>query len=485
METNNAHFSDSYRGYEKCIASMSYSSKKARQRGQVLPFATAFVVLALSLFYFATNTAQMSVEKTRVTNAADAGAYSAAIVQARALNLTAYTNRAIIANQVGVAQMLTLNNELNHIVSFYSATDASVIETLGEGVGWATIPTDEGGRDRYIKHAGITAGSLVAQFYGYSPQQFIEYILPYGNYIASAVITAADTASVIMENQMAALWNPVDEFTVGARSLRAAQEVATAMDGDIRVEASISALNSAAPSIVKRYSNDERDRVQGVVLDALAPYIRNRDENAYSGVLRAGRVRVGLERRGETRMRDYDVWEVEDKQDYRYWSPSLFRPFRTRTDPIEGAWTQIGPNSNNEARYLAYVNRNTVIDEFVARYSGLPSVFDVDDDHSSASTATPFRPGVTVIARKAKDRTKTSGHVDNMTPSGRLNVFDSTPEAGNEISAMARAEIIFTRPPRADGRAEQPNLYNPYWTVRLTSPVAEDYLTYVGRRFWN
>ncbi len=467
---------------------MSRDSATSAQRGQILPFAAAFLVLCLALFYFAVNTAQMSVEKTRVINAADAAAYSAGVVQARSLNLTAYTNRAIIANQVGVAQMLTLNNELNHLASFYSATDASVVEVIGEGVAWATIPSDTNGLDRYTKHAAITAGSLVAQFYGYSPETFLQYIVPYSNYIGSVVITAADTASTIMEGQMRMLWEPgasvVGEVALSERSLRVAQEVARSMDPDISVEVSPTVLLDGAASIVKRYGGDDRNKVQEVIYAALAPDIVNRDENAY-GVGRALGVNTGLERRGRTFMPDYDTWRADDYQHYRYWSPSLFSPRRTRTTRIEGATSIVAPNDGTDATYYAYVYNNTTIDEFVARYSGLPSIYDLDDDHSSASTNTPFRPAVTVVAKKAKNRTKTSGHAPEISPSGRLDVFQATPTHGDEISAMARAQIIFDRPARGDGNVERPNLYNPYWTVRLVSPSAGDYLYYAARRFWN
>lgn len=467
---------------------MRQSTFKARQRGQLLPFASAFLVLCLALFYFAANTAQMGIEKTRVINAADAAAYSAGIVQARSLNLTAYTNRAIIANQVGVAQMLTLNNELNHLASFYSATDASVIEVLGEGIGWATIPTNANELDRYTKHAAITAGSLVAQFYGYSPEMFLQYIVPYSNYIGSVVITAANTASTIMEGQMRMLWEPgasiVGEVALAERSLRIAQEVAQTMDPDIRVEISPTVVTSGAASMVRRYADDDRNRVQEVVLGALAPEIVNRDENAYSQLTNPLGINTGLERRGRTYMTDLDTWQADDYQNYRYWSPSLFRPRRTRTTSIEGAWTTLGPD-DTEATYLSYVHNETTINEFFARYSGLPSIYDLDDEHDSASTTTPFRPGVTVVARKAKDRTKTSGHVASITPSGRLDMFEATPAQGDEISAMARAQIIFNRPARDDGFVERPNLYNPYWTVRLATPTGADYLYYAARRFWN
>ncbi len=81
-----------------------------KQRGQVLPFglalAAAGALTALVLF----NTGQVASDKTRLANAADAAAYSGLVWQARALNFQAYTNRAMVANQVAMAQAVSLKS---------------------------------------------------------------------------------------------------------------------------------------------------------------------------------------------------------------------------------------------------------------------------------------------------------------------------------------------------------------------------------------
>lgn len=83
------------------------------QSGQVLPvslFGTALLVLTMLAVF---NTSQLSSKKQRLNNAADAAAYSAAIFQARSLNSIAYTNRAMIANQVFIGQMVSIENYLS------------------------------------------------------------------------------------------------------------------------------------------------------------------------------------------------------------------------------------------------------------------------------------------------------------------------------------------------------------------------------------
>ena len=74
------------------------------QRGQALLFVTVTMLVVLLAMLSMYSIGQLANEKTRLQNTADAAAYSAAIVQARDYNLTAYMNRAMIANDVSVAQ---------------------------------------------------------------------------------------------------------------------------------------------------------------------------------------------------------------------------------------------------------------------------------------------------------------------------------------------------------------------------------------------
>ncbi len=76
------------------------------QRGQaillILLVTVACVLLGLSLV----NTGILTSEKMQLQNAADAAAYSVSTIEARDLNFTAYTNRAMVANEVALGQMV-------------------------------------------------------------------------------------------------------------------------------------------------------------------------------------------------------------------------------------------------------------------------------------------------------------------------------------------------------------------------------------------
>ena len=58
------------------------------------------------------NTAQLAIAKRELVNAADASAYSGASIIAQGLNYTAYTNRAILANNALIGQMMTIRSSL-------------------------------------------------------------------------------------------------------------------------------------------------------------------------------------------------------------------------------------------------------------------------------------------------------------------------------------------------------------------------------------
>lgn len=113
------------------VAVLRAGSQPLRHRGQALPLGLALIMAgalgALVLF----NSGQMASEKTRVANTADAAVYSGLIWQARTLNFQAYTNRAMVANQVAIAQMVSLGSWTN-----YGRISA---RNLDYAIGWIPI----------------------------------------------------------------------------------------------------------------------------------------------------------------------------------------------------------------------------------------------------------------------------------------------------------------------------------------------------------
>lgn len=91
------------------------TSARSRVGGQALVlFVVMIGVLSLGLILLF-NTGQAVNKKVRLTHAADAAAYSVAVQQARVMNYAAYANRARVANEVAIAQMVSLWSWLNMI----------------------------------------------------------------------------------------------------------------------------------------------------------------------------------------------------------------------------------------------------------------------------------------------------------------------------------------------------------------------------------
>jgi hypothetical protein len=90
--------------------------RRARQAGQALVYGLFVLIAGLAALFFMFNTGQLTAEKTKLVNTADAVAYSAAVMHARALNFDAYTNRALMANEVLAAQMVSVSSWLEYAV---------------------------------------------------------------------------------------------------------------------------------------------------------------------------------------------------------------------------------------------------------------------------------------------------------------------------------------------------------------------------------
>ncbi|MFM0194875.1 pilus assembly protein TadG-related protein [Paraburkholderia strydomiana] len=107
---------------------MKRSARKGRAgvagaSGQALVPALLFLLIGCIGLYVAFNSFQMTSAKIKLQNTADAAAYSAAVLQARDYNFSAYTNRAMIANQVTAAQVVALKSWIDELDATYSLSE--------------------------------------------------------------------------------------------------------------------------------------------------------------------------------------------------------------------------------------------------------------------------------------------------------------------------------------------------------------------------
>ena len=83
---------------------------RRQQRGQALVFVTVTILIMVLATLIMYSMGQLTTHKQRLQNTVDAAAYSAALAQARDYNFSAYMNRAMIANDVAVAQLVAFRS---------------------------------------------------------------------------------------------------------------------------------------------------------------------------------------------------------------------------------------------------------------------------------------------------------------------------------------------------------------------------------------
>jgi len=97
---------------------MSQVAPSGRQRGQALVFALFVSILVILAMFAMYSIGGQAIEKIRLQNTADAAAYSAMVAEARDYNFSAYTNRAMVANQVAVAQFVGMTSWFRNMSAF-------------------------------------------------------------------------------------------------------------------------------------------------------------------------------------------------------------------------------------------------------------------------------------------------------------------------------------------------------------------------------
>ena len=81
-----------------------------RQSGQAIVLVLLLTVIGVISTIALVSTGMLTSEKMQMQNAADATAYSVSVLEARDLNYGAYINRAMVANEVAIGQMVSLSS---------------------------------------------------------------------------------------------------------------------------------------------------------------------------------------------------------------------------------------------------------------------------------------------------------------------------------------------------------------------------------------
>ncbi|BDD88931.1 TadE/TadG family type IV pilus assembly protein [Desulfofustis limnaeus] len=122
---------------------------RTNQRGQATVLFLAIVGIILLSLVFLFKSGRLVTEKMQLQNGADSAAYSASLFEARAMNFAAYTNRAMVANEVAIGQMVGLLSWADEVTAI-----GETFEIIG-GVLDATVLLAEAGAALNVLGAGL------------------------------------------------------------------------------------------------------------------------------------------------------------------------------------------------------------------------------------------------------------------------------------------------------------------------------------------
>lgn len=458
-----------------------------RQQGQALIYGMFMLIGSLTALFFLFNTGQLASEKTKLVNTADAVAYSAGVMHARALNFDAYNNRALMANEVLVAQMVS--------IASWTQYAQQHVENVPVVFPFCTDP------------AGLAASMAIEFSVEYGIRCAV--LSQPGNPVtlgvealASAVPTAADALVTLVERNKTAIKaaqallhqpNYFQQMRMNVMQQVAARNYAG--DGSVRIFAGgsgNSALKDDWTGFTAHFTGDSRQRLADTTANAGAKveFVNSRrwDADAVLGQLNPicwGRKNV-VRRRGGTNLSGLDEWIAEDTESAWRWSVHSHGFFGLSLscdqDETPIAWggqsatnASSGPNAGMQgqdglpldeygmvnAEYgvsypakrsstaklgdsptdnpSAHANVSTSI---WPQYTGIPDFYDLSDLQQQSQDP---RLGFTVRLERAAASARTSDGTSVIAGSPRLNNF-ATNFAGGVMSAMATSEVYFERP---------------------------------------
>ena len=421
------------------------SARRAyHQQGQALVLGLLLAGLAsVALFrYFVVG--QVVTAKARQHHALDAAAYSGALIQARAMNMISYINRAHVGHQIAMAHLVTLgslahfggmqarqrsvgNPPVHLILMLFGADHGAAYQSSSAASGLETFATVQGELAKvYSKHNAIVHDVLtsvqeaVVSGLQASRQQAIERIL-------QANFADADYDLILRED--------------------------------------------AWPGYVQRFSAQQK--LRPFIEDVAGRYgfLKPRNHtarNSWAVQARCPHKRHELRRRGRTELDVTGRWQSIDTQSFHALRSNRSIGCYFREYAMGWGWIPSALDPTFDSPHVADPPANFAAQDFW-RWVKEATNWDI-----ISGDANPMADSKAVASRQ---RWPSGGlpaffDVSESSASGigfSLELKRNGPD-GVRITTHSSAETFFARPqPRADGYRESFNLFHPYWQARLAS----------------
>jgi hypothetical protein len=439
-----------------------------RQAGQALIFGLFTLMGGLAALFFLFNSGQLTAEKTRLVNTADAVAYSAGVMHARALNFDAYTNRALMANEVMIAQAVSMASW-----AAYAAGHSESAQTQMNCLNQYAVPVWLALAEYVPACYSLALGATAAEGMRQS--------------VSSVAQTVVSTAEVAKSALQAAQVNMAADLFLARQTLM--QEVADANyvnDGSVRVD-TLPLTDGFGPlgaNFITRYADNDRARFKDAVLTAAKrdQFVPVRSWSSANHMPCFLENKAEFRRRGGTELIGFDEWRAMDTASLHTWTFNIHL-FYTSCDedeqPLGTASTRAGNGSvSADDGFGGSRSDNPVASAYAStndwNYSGLPSFYDLQKNALQAADDSPPLLRFAIRLTRSKDQTRTSEGRSDVKPSGRLSKFESK-LSSDVLMAVSTAEVFFRKPVAlSKGKTELASLFNPFWQVHLISTSNAD-----------
>lgn len=450
------------------------------QCGQVLPLGLILSAVVLIAWVLSLNLGRLVHNKASLLRATDAAVYSAAVAQARALNLHAYLNRAQLAQQIAMAHLITVASAQRYRATL--AQQASRFNPPASLIGMLFGP-------QYA--AAYLAAKIVGQDDQVALAQLSEAFERHDEVIHRVIEQARGEQITRLSSHRQHILNQVLRQNVGSSG--------SSMMGTTLAELGLEAtfVTDELPGFVSRFST--ADATWQALLKRVSKqygFLHDRHHttrNLWAVNLRCPHKRHELRRKGSTWLGANGVWSAQDHQSFhalRYnrvigcyqreypmgWAVVNSAP-GSRTQPQVQPATEPGPQNFSKEPFWRWVNQLP---------NGGWNIFSGGDNHlarrwASASEirwATQGMPSFAALTPKHKGSIRLAIAVKQQSPliytghayeekrfGGRFSLGFA--ERVKALHAEAAAQTYFAPPKTSSQTTATPNLFQPFWRARL------------------
>ncbi len=470
----------------------TFKASRRSLRGQAMIWLLGMLAASAAVMFALFNTSQTVVGKERAVNAADAAALAGATAQARLLNLMAYTNRAVMANEVFLIQMLSLESWTQYVSRTtdnigYVVDVASVVfpplKALAEGLHKAADMADKGHdalRDRVIPPM-ITVLEKAKK-----TMLAAHKVL----HLGGGLLAENAAKSVVSANRS----------NFEGRT----DDGATIIDDDL-VRPLTFAMNEVAwVRFTKLYEAGERRDAKQILMDSRDNFSTTRPGSwMVNWMLPTSPVTfIGLEKGGGSQLVDFDRWETEDTLELRNrWLGTCGRIIKYPC--WKNSYLPIGWGRANADRWGSsgtVWSPRRMAQRFAQSdggthdgWTGVPSQYDIADKSAASRDKLGLDFLVAVGRPTGNDFSSTTLGVNKALSSPLGSPETPSRLAASRNTAFAKARVSFERPQRGlakditavplwrdDSAKEYGSLYSPYWQARLTDLSRGEKLAMLG-----